>query len=100
MITESDVLAFFDAKCRELSERSGDAYACISISRVGRKNGSVSGNWSAYIENGISASNPVLGIAIAECFRAVDPQVRAEEMRKQAAQLLADAEKLAPSLCS
>lgn len=101
MITEADVIAFLTERAAELSAQTGEPYCSVTLEVLNASHGRPARiTWKTYVVGDTHRTASTLDEVMNASVRAMRPDVRAEELRKQAEKLLAEANALlsAPQL--
>ena len=93
-ITEDQVVAFLQAKADGLSARCGNICASVEVACTRYSVGTANVAWKAYVAGTDYKNGTTMDDVISRALVAMEPTARAEAMRRQAAELLAQAEKL------
>lgn len=93
-ITEAQVVAFLQSKADELSAKCGNLCASVEVACTRYSGGTANVTWKAYVAGTDYKNGATMEEAISLAVAAMEPTARAEALRKKAAEMLAEAEKL------
>lgn len=93
-ITEADVVAFLAGSAQDIAAQVKAAFCIVAVSQSSSDEGTA--NWLISTNNRPNASSETL----AGCIAKLNPECQAQELRKQAANLLAEADKLNPRVAA
>lgn len=94
-ITEADVISFIATKARQLAERTGVEFANINVCVFNPDYTPVCApSWTSYVDGDTHRTASRCDEAIAQSVAAMAPTNRAEDLRRRAAAMLAEAESL------
>jgi hypothetical protein len=102
VITEADVVAFMQAKADELCQMTGGLFSAVKIEAKRHadfrgERGPSEHNFTSYVDGDTHRSASKLADAMQASFLAMDPLLRAAQLKQRAAELLAEAATLVPT---
>lgn len=93
-ITEAQVVAFLQSKADELSAKCSNLCSSVGVECTRYSGGNANVAWRAYVAGTDYKNGATMEEVISLAMAAMEPTARAEALRKKAAEMLAEAEKL------